>query len=123
MKLEYRIFSCYAGSMSITQTVEVPASHRLVIDVPREVPEGPVILTFTPKAAVKEKNEKPLNLLPGVDKGREKTVRPLASLRGIHKGLDTMDAYFARKRADKAKEDAQIARSMGLDELPKTIKP
>ena len=38
--------------MSITQTVEVPASHRLVIDVPREIPEGQVILTSTPKAAV-----------------------------------------------------------------------
>jgi hypothetical protein len=37
--------------MSITQTVEVPASHRLAIDVPREVPAGPVILTFTPKTA------------------------------------------------------------------------
>jgi hypothetical protein len=37
--------------MSITQTVEVPASHRLTIDVPREIPEGPVILTFTPKTA------------------------------------------------------------------------
>jgi len=35
--------------MSITQTVEVPASHRLVINVPREIPTGPVILTFTPK--------------------------------------------------------------------------
>ena len=34
--------------MSVTQTVEVPVSHRLVIDVPREVPAGPVILTFTP---------------------------------------------------------------------------
>jgi hypothetical protein len=37
--------------MTVTQTVEVPASHRLTIDVPREVPAGPVILTFTPKAA------------------------------------------------------------------------
>jgi hypothetical protein len=35
--------------MSVTQTVEVPASHRLTIDVLREVPAGPVILTFTPK--------------------------------------------------------------------------
>ncbi|MDR1858788.1 MAG: hypothetical protein LBQ69_04895 [Treponema sp.] len=34
--------------MSVTQTVEVPASHRLTIDVPSEVPTGPVILTFTP---------------------------------------------------------------------------
>jgi len=34
--------------MSITQTVNIPASYRLTIDVPREVPTGPVILTFTP---------------------------------------------------------------------------
>jgi len=34
--------------MTITQTVEIPASHRLTIDVPREVPAGPVVLTFTP---------------------------------------------------------------------------
>ena len=26
--------------MTITQTVEIPASHRLTIDVPREIPAG-----------------------------------------------------------------------------------
>ena len=26
--------------MTITQTVEIPASHRLIIDVPREIPAG-----------------------------------------------------------------------------------
>jgi len=36
--------------MSVTQTVEIPASRRLTIDVPREVPTGSVILTFTPAA-------------------------------------------------------------------------
>jgi hypothetical protein len=35
----------------ITQTVEIPASHRLTIDVPREVPAGPAVLTFTPEPA------------------------------------------------------------------------
>ena len=35
--------------MSITQAVDVPESHRLTIEVPREVPAGPVVLTFTPK--------------------------------------------------------------------------
>jgi hypothetical protein len=34
--------------MTIEQTVEIPADHRLVIDVPREVPAGTAILTFTP---------------------------------------------------------------------------
>jgi hypothetical protein len=37
--------------MSITQTVDVPDNHRLTIDVPREIPTGPVIITFTPKTA------------------------------------------------------------------------
>ena len=36
--------------MSVTQTVEIPANRRLVIDVPREIPSGQVILTFTPIA-------------------------------------------------------------------------
>ncbi|GHT68165.1 hypothetical protein FACS1894110_15080 [Spirochaetia bacterium] len=34
--------------MAIQQTIEVPASHRLTLEVPREIPEGKVILTFTP---------------------------------------------------------------------------
>jgi hypothetical protein len=34
--------------VSVTQTVDIPASHRLTIDVPREIPPGKVILTFTP---------------------------------------------------------------------------
>jgi hypothetical protein len=35
--------------MTIEQTVEIPPSHRLTIDVPREVPAGRTILTFTPQ--------------------------------------------------------------------------
>ena len=38
--------------MTIEQTVVIPASHLLTIEVPREVPEGPVILTFTPASTV-----------------------------------------------------------------------
>ena len=37
--------------MSVTQTVEVSDSRRLTIDVPLEIPTGPVILTFTPAKA------------------------------------------------------------------------
>jgi len=37
--------------MTIEQTVNIPESHRLTIDVPREVPAGPVILAFTPASA------------------------------------------------------------------------
>ena len=39
----------YTQDMTIEQTVEIPANHRLVINVPREVPAGRVILTFTPQ--------------------------------------------------------------------------
>jgi hypothetical protein len=35
--------------MTIEQTVEIPADHRLLIEVPREVPAGRAILTFTPQ--------------------------------------------------------------------------
>jgi hypothetical protein len=34
--------------MSITQTVEIPANHRLTIEVPREVPAGRAVLAFFP---------------------------------------------------------------------------
>ncbi|MCL1893769.1 MAG: hypothetical protein FWG02_06005 [Holophagaceae bacterium] len=34
--------------MTITQTVDIPPSHRLTIDVPPEIPAGRVLLTFTP---------------------------------------------------------------------------
>ncbi|GHV84442.1 hypothetical protein AGMMS50230_00500 [Spirochaetia bacterium] len=33
--------------MTIEQTVEIPASHRLTIEVPREVPAGKARLTVT----------------------------------------------------------------------------
>ena len=41
--------------MSITQTVEIPANRRMIIDVPQEIPAGPAILTLTP--CNKNKNE------------------------------------------------------------------
>jgi hypothetical protein len=37
--------------MTITQTVEIPANRRLIIDVPGEVPVGRTILAFTPDSA------------------------------------------------------------------------
>jgi hypothetical protein len=42
--------------MSIIKTVEVPDSHRLTIVVPREVPAGPTVLTFTP-ASIRKMTE------------------------------------------------------------------
>jgi len=41
--------------MSITQTVEIPADHRLTIDVPPEVPAGRAEIRFFPVSAGKKK--------------------------------------------------------------------
>ena len=83
--------------MTIEQTVEIPADHRIFLDLPPELPVGRAKVEFTVT---------PETTPPG------KTVKPLKSLLGIHKDLDTMSAYFARKRAEKALEDAQIERSL-----------
>ena len=57
--------------MSITQTVTIPADHRLTIEVPREVPAGPVILTFTPMAAATAKAADTMNECPECAKHRD----------------------------------------------------
>jgi hypothetical protein len=36
--------------MSVTQTVDIPTSHQLTIEVPREVPAGRAVLAFFPVA-------------------------------------------------------------------------
>jgi len=38
----------------LEQTVEIPPSHRLFVDVPPEVPVGRAILTFTPLSVSKD---------------------------------------------------------------------
>jgi len=51
--------------MTITQTVKIPADRRLIIDVPREIPPGQVILTFTPASKEAEVPAKKISSLPG----------------------------------------------------------
>ena len=38
--------------MIIEQTVDIPANHRLTIDVPCEVPAGRTIIAFTPVSTI-----------------------------------------------------------------------
>ena len=49
--------------MTLTQTVDIPASRRITIDVPREVPVGPVILTFSPAVTPAMSAEQELELI------------------------------------------------------------
>jgi hypothetical protein len=87
--------------MSITQAVEVPVSHRLIVDVPREVPAGPVILTFTPASVQKSKDRRHDTApLPGgsygtveealqaaAEKAADPNRKPISRLFGKHKGI------------------------------------
>ena len=47
--------------MTITQTVDIPESRRLVIDVPPEIPAGRTVLAFTPAVDQRSVGER----LPG----------------------------------------------------------
>jgi subtilisin-like proprotein convertase family protein len=68
----------YTNVMSVTKTVNIPASRRLTIDVPLEVPEGQVILTFTPKAAQwEQKKERKFGCAKGQFRMAEDFDEPL----------------------------------------------
>ena len=72
--------------MSITRTVEVPDSHRLTIDVPREIPAGPVILTFTPASAQKYGNNPQTleeALCMAAERAADPNRKPISSFFGI----------------------------------------
>ena len=83
--------------MTITQTVDIPADRRVFLDLPLELPVGraKVELSIIPET------------MPQVEH-----VKPLSSFFGVDKGIDTMEAYFSRKRADRVQEDAQFERSL-----------
>jgi hypothetical protein len=79
--------------MTVKQTVDIPPSRRLTIDVPREIPAGRTIVAFTPAKAV------------STDSWR--------SLYGICKDSgDTLDAFLERKHADRERESAAMERRL-----------
>jgi len=83
--------------MAITQTVEIPADRRITLEVPREVPTGQVILTFTLAPAVKpnakaRKNPRSetLSYSSFMPKGLTPKLRTFSHIRtGFAKGLNT----------------------------------
>ncbi|WP_010253685.1 hypothetical protein [Treponema primitia] len=97
--------------MSIQKTIENPASYRITVDVPREMPVGPIILTFAPAPAASQKpiipgedNEDGLNLHPTAE-------QVTAAMAGVGKGTvqpsyDTLEEVLAaaeqRREAEKA---------------------
>ena len=91
--------------MIVEQIIEVPPSRRITLDLPQDLPVGKVRVSIFPVPPEKSKADIALLSMRNTSQ-REEALKPLASFFGADKELDTMDAYFERKRADKAKEDA-----------------
>jgi len=87
--LVFTVFLCYTPLMNITQTVKVPANHRLTIDVPREIPAGPVTLVYFPASpaapAVAGETNRTLEdaLRRAAEKAADPNRRPLSDFFGI----------------------------------------
>ena len=43
--------------MTISQTVDIPPSRRIILEVPPQIPTGQVVITFTPKADIQEQKK------------------------------------------------------------------
>jgi hypothetical protein len=99
--------------MTIEQTIDIPASRRLTLEVPPEIPVGKVILTFTPVQndnsadALLERNspsEDETEFLLHSPANRERLLQAVAN---VEKGrnlifFDTLDD--AVKATEKAKD-------------------
>jgi len=88
--------------MTVTQTVRIPASRRLIIDVPPEIPEGVATLTFAPVEAEPADAEPPIPSQTRAPVGED----PIFRLCGCHKGIPgaSVDDFLARCREDKEYE-------------------
>ena len=87
--------------MTITQTIEIPDDRRLIIDVPRKIPTGAAIITFTPalpKDVLCQRTD--IASLPGGNartieealkmaeaKASDPNRKPISRLFGKHKGI------------------------------------
>jgi len=71
--------------MSVTQTVEIPVNHRLIIDIPPEVPAGRAIISFTPANSLDLEGECPIcaahNYMPNAE-----TIAAIEEGRAIMRG-------------------------------------
>jgi hypothetical protein len=94
--------SRYAVFMTIEQTIDVPASRRLTLDVPPEIPAGKVILTFTP--AEDSPSEDETEFLLRSPTNRERLLRAVANVEQGRNliSFDTLDD--AVKAAEQAKD-------------------
>ncbi|MDR1447302.1 MAG: hypothetical protein LBI90_10455 [Treponema sp.] len=96
--------------MTIEQTVEIPASHRLTIEVPPEIPAGRatiVVIAGSNRLLWRSGDQEP-------DEAKQRRFSPKEAVEkcwGIAKksGLSS-DRFLEMKRKDKEREDAKYRR-------------
>jgi len=91
--------------MTVKQTVEIPASRRIILDVPRAVPEGKTILTFTPVSVPQAANNSPRTISEALQMAEAKAAdpnrKPISRHFGALKGIWEGDAVaYQRKLRD-----------------------
>ena len=69
--------------MTLEQTVEIPADHRLFIDVPQEIPAGTA--TFRLEW-----------IKPPVKPQKDVAEKAIEAVCGLYAGVDTLDACMQR---------------------------
>ncbi|GHU87492.1 hypothetical protein FACS189476_03010 [Spirochaetia bacterium] len=81
--------------MTIERTIEIPANRRINLEVPREIPEGRVVLTFTPASS------NPLSARKAKSKAARQKLRELCKDSPL-----TVESFLAMKEADRVLEAA-----------------
>ena len=83
--------------MTIEQTIEVPASHRVFLDLPLELPVGKARITITPQ----------------VEKPAANAYGTIENLRGLAKRMGstlTVENFLEMRREDLRLEEAKYQR-------------
>jgi hypothetical protein len=74
--------------MTIEQTIEIPASRRITIDIPPEIPTGRTIIAFTP---VPKPGSNPRTaeeaLIMAKERASDPNRKPISRHFGKHKGI------------------------------------
>jgi len=97
--------------MSVTQTVEVPPSHWLTIEVPREIPAGPTVIVFRPVAEASPGMTAQEAMERGLGFGTGPHIDPKTAIEqcsGIFKRMGinlSSDEFLEMRHQDKELED------------------